>query len=169
MVLDGDTIPMMYLPAVDVFGEFDPEAAERLKRYLKLRRDIIRVYPYARMAAIQLEFVNDSIGKIKSKKAQRKFIKQTERELKDQFASDLKKLTRTQGFLLIKLIDRETGETSYELVKELRGSLQAFFWQSLARLFGSNMKAEYDPLGEDAVIESIVQAIERGEIPVVKK
>lgn len=164
-VYDGDTIPLSYLPVVDVFGEFDPESAERLRRYLKLRRDVIRAYPYAKLAAMQLQYVNDSIPKIRNKRKQRKFIRETEKELKEQFSNDLKKLTRTQGYILIKLIDRETGETSYELVKELRGSLKAFFWQSVARLFGSDMKAEYDPEGEDAAIESIVLAIERGEIP----
>jgi uncharacterized protein DUF4294 len=169
VVHDGDTIAVNYLPAIDIFGDFDPDAAERLRKYLRLRRDVIRAYPYAKLAAAQLKYVNDSIPKIKSKRAQKKFIKKTEKQLKEKFAKDLKKLSRNQGFILIKLIDRETGDTSYSLVKELRGSLNAFFWQSLARLFGSNMKAEYDPEGEDALIESIVQAIERGEISVVKK
>jgi hypothetical protein len=168
-VYEGDTIPLTYLPVVDVFGEFDPESAERLRRYLKLRRDVIRAYPYAKLAAMQLKYVNDSIPKIKNKRKQKKFIRETEKDLKEQFSNDLKKLTRSQGYILIKLIDRETGETSYELVKELRGSLKAFFWQSVARLFGSDMKAEYDPEGEDATIESIVQAIERGEISVIRK
>ena len=166
---DGDTIPLNYLPPIDIFGEFDPDAAERLRKYLKLRRDVIRAYPYAKLAALQLKHVNDSIPKIKSKRARRKFIKKTEKELKEKFSRDLKKLSRSQGFILVKLIDRETGDTSYDLVKELRGSLKAFFWQSLARLFGSNMKTEYDPEGEDALIESIVRAIERGEISVRNK
>ena len=164
----GDTIPFSYLPVIDIYGEFDPEAADRLHKYLKLRRDVIRAYPYAKLASIQLKYVNDSIAKIPTKRARKKFIKKTEKELKELFAKDLKKLTRNQGFILIKLIDRETGDTSYELVKELRGSLQAFFWQSLARLFGSNMKANYDPEGEDALIESIVQGIERGDISILK-
>jgi hypothetical protein len=77
-------------------------------------------------------------------------------------------LTVTQGRILIKLIDRETGNTSYSLVKELRGSLQAFFWQGLARLFGSNLKSEYDANGQDVQIEAIVQQIERGELRVAK-
>jgi hypothetical protein len=131
---------------------------------MKLKRDVLRAYPYARLAAAQLKFINDSISKISSEKAQRKFLKIHEKELKAQFEKDLKKLTITQGRILIKLIDRETGSTSYALVKELRGSLQAFFWQGLARLFGSNLKSEFDKLGEDQLIESIVQQIERGEL-----
>jgi len=80
------------------------------------------------------------------------------------YEDDLKKLTMTQGRILLKLVDREIGNTSYNLVKEYRGSISAAFWQGIARLFGSNMKAEYDPKGEDAEIEEIVQLIEAGII-----
>ena len=76
-------------------------------------------------------------------------MKQVEDELLRDYKDDLKKLTITQGRILIKLVYRETGDTSYELVEELRGKFSAFFWQALARLFGSNLKSEYDPQGED--------------------
>lgn len=164
-----DTIPMVNLPAFEVVAAISPVHAENLKRYLKLRRDVLRAYPYAKVASRTLAYINDSSMNIKSERARKKFIKETEQELKAKFEKDLKNLTYTQGRILIKLIDRETGNTSYELVKELRGSLQAFFWQSLARLFGSNLKSEYDAKGEDAMIESIVKAIERGELRVVTK
>jgi hypothetical protein len=165
----ADTIPMVNLPAYEVVAAIDPLHAENLKRYLKLRRDVLRAYPYAKVAGQMLTYINDSSMHIKSEKARKKFIKETEKELKDKFEKDLKNLTYTQGRILIKLIDRETGDTTYDLVKELRGSLQAFFWQGMARIFGSNLKSEYDSKGEDAMIESIVQAIERGELKVVKK
>ncbi len=168
-VQDQDTIPLVNLPMVNVYGAIDPAQAENLRKYLKLRRDVLRAYPYAKLASQTLFYINDSTMKIKSERARKKFIRETEKELKEKFEKDLKNLTYTQGRILIKLIDRETGNTSYSLVKELRGSLQAFFWQSLARIFGSNLKSEYDPLGEDMMIESIVQAIERGELKVVKK
>jgi len=89
--------------------------------------------------------------------------------LKRQFESDLKNLSISQGRILIKLIDRETGNTSYELVKDLRGGFQAFMWQSLARLFGSNLKDQYDAQNEDQLIESIILQIERGELSVTQK
>lgn len=165
----NDTIPMVNLPVVDIYDAIDPAQAANLKKYLKLRRDVLRAYPYAKLAAQQLKLINDSTAKIKSERARKKFIKETEDELKEKFEKDLKNLTYTQGRILIKLIDRETGNTSYKLVKELRGSLQAFFWQSMARIFGSNLKSEYDAEGEDRMIEGIVQAIERGELQVVKK
>jgi len=165
----NDTIPVVDLPVINVFGAIDPAQAENLKKYLKLRRDVLRAYPYAKLAAQQLKFINDSVAKIKSERDRKKFIKETEKDLKARFEKDLKKLTYTQGRILIKLIDRETGNTSYALVKDLRGTFSAVFWQSLARLFGTNLKSEYDSAGEDRMIESIVQAIERGEIKVIKK
>jgi len=163
-VVNGDTIPIINLAPAEIFASLSPIAAANMKAYLKLRRDVLRAYPYAKLASTQLKFINDSVGKIDSERQRKKFIKTTEKELKNQFEKDLKKLTVTQGRILIKLIDRETGSTSFALVKELRGSLQAFFWQGLSRLFGSNLKSEYDAKGEDALIESIVQQIERGEL-----
>lgn len=168
-VVGADTIPLVNLPVVEVIGAIDPLQAENLKKYLKLRRDVLRAYPYAKLASQQLKFINDSLGNILSERARKKFIKETEKDLKEKFEKDLKSLTYGQGRILIKLIDRETGNTSFSLVKDLRGTFQAFFWQSLARIFGSNLKSEYDAAGEDRMIEAIVQAIERGELKVIKK
>lgn len=165
-IVDGDTIALINMPPVEVIATMSPEAAERMKVYLKLRRDVMKAYPYAQLASTQLKFINDSIAKIPNERARNKFIKATEKQLKNDFEKDLKKLTVTQGRILIKLIDRQTGSTSYALVKELRGSLQAFFWQGIAKLFGSNLKSEYAGEGEDAMIESIVKQIERGELQV---
>lgn len=168
VVIDGDTIPFMTLPVIEVITAADPNRTENLKRYLKLRRDVLKVYPYAKLASRTLKAINDTVSKLPNERARSKFIKQKEKEMKAKFEGDLKKLTFTQGTILIKLVDRETGNTSYELVKELRGSFQAFFWQSLARLFGSTLKSEYDGAGDDAAIESIVQSIEKGEIQVIQ-
>ena len=169
IVDEGDTIPVVNLPVVDILSAFGPDDEEAFKKYLKLRRDVLRAYPYAKLAANQLKIINDSLEKIPSERAQKKYIKATEKQMKEKFEKDLRKLTYTQGRILIKLVDRETGNTSYALVKDLRGGLQAFFWQSLARFFGANLKSEYDPEGEDRMIEGIVRAIERGEIKVVNK
>lgn len=160
----GDTIPLVNLPAVEIIAAFEPLNAEKQRKYLKLRRDVIRAYPYAKLAAQQLKLINDSTLNIKSERIRKKFIKETEQQLKVRFEKDLRNLTYSQGRILIKLIDRETGNTSYELVKDLRGSFQAVFWQGVARIFGSNLKSEYDSLGEDELIEAIVQSIERGDI-----
>ena len=87
-----------------------------------------------------------------------------EKEIMDKFEKSVKRLTITQGIILVKLIDRETGRTSYNVIKDLKGGFTAFFWQGIARLFGNNLKLQYDPLGEDKVMEDIVQGIEAGFI-----
>lgn len=165
-IVNGDTVPLVNMAPVDIVGPLSLEAAENLKAYMKLRRDVLKAYPYAKLASNELKFINDSLAKIPNEKARKQFVKMREKQMKADFEKDLRKLTLTQGRILIKLIDRETGSTSYELVKELRGSLQAFFWQGLAKLFGSNLKSEYDSAGEDQKIEYIVQQIERGELQV---
>lgn len=165
-IVNGDTVPLVNMAPVDVYGELSPEAAANLKAYLKLRRDVLRAYPYAKLAAIELKFINDSIANIPNEKKRKQFIKIREKQMKADFEKDLRKLTLTQGRILIKLVDRETGNTGYALVKDLRGSLQAFFWQGLAKLFGSNLKSQYDAEGEDVQIENIVRQIERGELQV---
>ena len=97
-------------------------------------------------------------------KERKKIIKQAEKEINEEYGNDLRDLTFSQGKILIKLVYRETGSSSYELVAELRGKFRAFFWQAFARLWGFNLKNEYDPEGEDKEIEFIVQMIEAGQI-----
>jgi hypothetical protein len=165
----GDSIRLYNLPDVYIHGALDPTTVDNMQKYYKLRRDIIRAYPYAKLGSATLKMVNDSLAKITSKRDRKKYIKLTENEMKSKFEDELKKLSVSQGKILIKLIDRETGSTSYELVKEYRGFFEAMIWQTTARFFGASMKTTYDPEGEDKVMESIVQAIENGEIPVAKK
>lgn len=168
-IYNEDTIRLYTLPDVFIFGAQDQPTINNLSKYNKLRRDIIRAYPYAMLANNTLKALNDSLNSISSKKGKKKFIKSTEKLMKEKFEAELKKLTISQGKILIKLVDRESGSSSFELIKEYRGSIQALFWQATARLFGSNLKNTYDPGGEDLVMESIVTAIERGEIPVALK
>jgi hypothetical protein len=87
-----------------------------------------------------------------------------EAELRAEFEQDMKSMTVTQGRILVKLIDRQTGHTSYDLVKQLRGSFQAWMWQGVAKVFGNDLKGEYDPEGDDKLVESIVRRIENGEL-----
>lgn len=168
-IYEGDTIPYYSLPAVDIVAFLPRNASEDLKKYIKLRRDVVKAYPYAKIAAAELRYINDSVARMTSEREKKRFIKDQEKIMKDRFERDLKNLTYTQGRILIKLIDRETGNTSYALVKELRGSFQAFFWQGLAKLFSANLKTEYDAEGADKDMEQIVQAIERGELQTVRR
>lgn len=159
--VDGDdTLIIQNLRPVVIFAWKDrPDRKTR-----KLIRNIKKVYPYARLAGIKLRQYNQRLMEAETKKERRKLMKQAEQELKEDYGDDLRKLTFSQGHILLKLIDRETGDTSYELVEELRGKFSAFFWQSFARIFGFNLKRDYDPDGKDKKIEDIVLLIEQGRL-----
>ncbi len=159
-----DTIPMVNLPSVVITSSMSEDAFKRLQAYNRLKRDVKKTLPYAKLASAQLMEMNAHMATLKNERARRKFARESEKKLKDQFGDELKSLTINQGRILMKLIDRETGNNSYDLVKDLRGSFHAFIWQGVARFFGSNMKSGYDAEGEDETIESIIQGIESGEI-----
>ncbi len=161
---DGDTIPNVTIGEVIIFPEKKFKNRYQAWRYRKLVRDLKRVYPYAKMAKNKLDKMEKEFLELETEKERKKYIKTIEKQLMDEFGSELKKLTITQGRLLLKLIDRETGSTSYILLQELRGNFSAVFWQAIARLFGSNLKSEYDPQGEDRIIERIVLLIEHDQI-----
>ena len=169
VVIDGDTIPLYRFDPVYIFATPTFKNKREERRYGKLRRYVVKVYPYAEIAGEMLQEFDDTLKMIKLEYKRKKYIKEVEGRLMNEFEGELKKLTIKQGIILVKLIDRETGNTSYELVKELKGSFSAFIWQSLARLFGSNLKLNYDPYGEDSDIEDIVLRIENGQIPYQKR
>jgi hypothetical protein len=159
-VIGNDTLPVMVLNPYDVIEKPDPKAIKKLNEMNRLFTNVYKVLPYARIAKATLDEINDTIATMSSEHERKVFIKQKEKEMKERFEKELKNLTIDQGRILIKLIDRETGETSYELVKELRGSLTATFWQGMAHLFGSNLKATYDSVGEDRAVEQIIRQID---------
>jgi len=168
-VEDGDTMPTILLPEQRVDGYTSAKARRAAMRYDRMVRNVQKVYPYARVSAQLLQEYEHDLTAIEDGRDQDLYVKLAEAELRAEFESELKDLTVSQGRVLIKLVDRETGHTSFELVKELRGNFQAFVWQGLARLFGNNLKDEYDPLGDEALIEAIVQRIERGELAVTTR
>jgi hypothetical protein len=163
-IVDGDTVIIGDINPVFVYNKLEFKNDREVAKYQRLIRNVKRVYPYAILAKNKLDEVNEHMAKLKTERERKAYIDQVEKEIRDEFEEDLKSMTITQGKILIKLIDRETGNTSYALVKELKGSFSAFFWQSLARLFGSNLKVKYEPLGEDSVVEDIVVKIQKGVI-----
>jgi len=164
VIIDGDTIPNVMIEEVVVFPKLVFKSRRQSRRYRKLVRDVRKAYPYAKYAKRTLDEMESEYDLLKNEKEKKKYIKLVEKKLMDQFGTELKKLTITQGRILLKLIDRETGDTSYELLKELRGSISAVFWQTIARLFGSDLKSQYDPKGDDFLIERVVRLIETGQI-----
>lgn len=163
-IIDGDTVPYYNLSEIHIVAPKFLDAERNKKQWEKLVRNVKKVYPYAKAAGFKLKQYNDALAKMPTEKERKAFLKKAEKEIKEQFGKELEKLTFTQGKILIKLIDRETGNTSYSLVKELRGSFTAFIYQAFARLFGYNLKAKYDPEGEDKPIEVVVKLIEAGQI-----
>ena len=163
IIKDGDTIPFIPLKEVKIYSWRLLDSKEE-RKMTRLMKNIKIVYPYARLAGLKLVEYEDTLAQAPDDKARRKIMKQVEEELDAEYGQELRDLTVTQGKILLKLIDRETGETSYELVSELRGEFRAFFYQSFARLFGLNMKIGYDPEGEDRDIEYIVNLIESGQL-----
>jgi hypothetical protein len=163
-VVEGDTVPLLVLDEVTITPPNTTPAPKNPVRYSRLILDVKKVYPYAVIASVKLKDANDLIAKITDEKEKKKKLKQLEDEMKAQFTDDVENMTYTQGKILLKLIYRQTGVTSYEIVKELRGTFRAVFWQTLARVFGANLKSSYDAAGEDKAIEEIVQKIEKGEL-----
>ena len=163
-VVDGDTLPMLVLDEVTINPPNSSNLTQNTVKYSKLIRDVKKAYPYAVIAGVKLKEYNEMILQTKNEADKKKKLKQAEEDIKNQFTEDIENMTQTQGRILLKLIYRQTGVTSYEIVKELRGSLSAIFWQTIARVFGNNLKLEYDPNGDDKAIEEIVKQIENGTI-----
>ena len=162
--VDGQTIASIKVQEVVVFPKIEFDNRRKYRRYQKLIRDLKKVYPYAQKAKYKLIQMERDFRQIESEQARKQYVKKMEKEIKQEFSDDVKHLTITQGRLLLKLIDRETGNTSYTLLDDLKGSFTAAFWQTVARIFGHNLKAEYEPHGRDYLIERIVILIEHNQI-----
>ena len=158
-----DTIYVVNLSTVNIEAE-GPDYLKNLQAYYRFRFNVIKVYPYARLVAVKLNEMNRVMSTFNSDREKRRYKNSIEDQVRKDFEDQIKKLSINQGDVLIKLIDRETGQSSYELIKDLKGTFNAFFAQGLAKLFGHDLKNKYDSVGEDKTIESIVGQIERGEI-----
>ncbi len=156
-VENGDSIPMIHSLPVYVFSR-----KVDLRRYRKLVAAVKRVYPIAQIAKARMAEMEEELCRLPTKKAQKAYIKQVYNEIKEEYTPVLKHMTRTQGRVLLKLIDRETEYTAYEVLKEFRGGFVAGFWQGVSRIFGQNLKSEYDKEGEDRMIEQIIVYYEAG-------
>jgi len=159
-VVEGERMPWFLIPEVEVTRKRVFRSPEDKARYLRLRYNVMKVLPYARYAQRRYQQLYQELALTHSKREQKRLVKDCEKEIKDMFNREIKNLTISQGAILIKLIDRETGRSSYEVVKELRGSFAAFFYQSIARVFGHNLKNTFDP-EEDFEIENIIRGLER--------
>lgn len=161
-IIDGDTLPHINLPEITVMSKLKFDNKRQVERYNRLVYNVKKALPYARIASKRLLEINNHMASLNTDNEREVYLRLAEKQLFKEFETPLKKLTFTQGRILIKLIDRETGDTSFDLIKEYKGGFSAFFWQSVARVFGSNLKSEYDAAGDDKTIEYIVNQIDCG-------
>jgi len=163
----NDSIVYRKLEQIDVF----PQRGGNLnyRRYARMVAKIRKVYPFAKDAALQLAIYNEKYEQSKSEREKRKYVKQVEKELFSKHEAELKRLTISEGQYLMLLIDRETGNSSYAIIKELKGGVPAVFWQGVAKIFNNDLKKEYDPIYQHYIIEQIVLMIEAEEAQKVQE
>ncbi len=161
-IVNGDTIPVIDLYNVDIVTNFVYRNYRSYELWTRTKYNVKIVYPYAILAAAKLKEYNNVLAKIKDEKTKKLYLRLCEKDLRREFEGELKTLTVSQGKVLMKLINRETGKTTYEIVKQMRGTFQAYFWQSLASLFGNSMKVSYN-IEEDIMIERAIKLVEAGQ------
>jgi hypothetical protein len=163
---NGDTLPSFFL--ADVIIRVDAPAFIKQQREANLQKDrelallrynVYKAYPYALIAANVIKNVDEELAKLPNRKAEKIYLKKVEAELKSKFKGQLENLTMSQGAILVKLINRETGKDCYGIIKDLKGGFSAIVWQSVAFVFNNNLRKRYDPIYEDREIEKVVQEI----------
>ena len=161
IIIGVDTMTYAELETVFVFAKMTEEQKERYRKWTRLRNAVYVTYPYAKKASLIFNDINAHLANITDSKKRKAYIRSRESELKKEFGDPLTKLSVYQGKVLMKLINRETQNTCYEIIKEYKGGASAQFWQSIAWIFGSSLKQHYNPTGEDAEMEPIVQEVMR--------
>jgi hypothetical protein len=161
IIYEGDTIPAKILSLVYVYRPMPRAMRRRFEAMTRLRNAVYVTYPYARKAGIILNDMNVQLAAMNSESDKKDFIKSKEKELKKEFTDPMEKLSVYQGKILMKLINRQTGNNCYDIIKEYRGTFSARVWQTVAFFFGSSLKQPYDAQGDDHDIEVIVQEVER--------
>lgn len=163
-VYEGDTIPYVKLPTVYIFKPLKFKNRREMAKYYKLIRDVKKVLPISKEINRAIIETYEYLQTIPTEKGRQKHLKAVEKELKEQYTPRMKKLSFSQGKLLIKLVDRQTHSTSYELVKAFMGPFKAGFYQTFAALFGASLKKQYDPTGDDALTERVILMVESGQL-----
>ncbi|MDE6046616.1 MAG: DUF4294 domain-containing protein [Alistipes sp.] len=153
----GDSTPLIHVVPVPVFRR-----PIDLRRYRRLVDAVKKVYPIAKIAKAKMSDLEAELLRLPTQKEQKAYIKRVYDEIKAEYTPVLKRMTRTQGRVLLKLIDRETEYTAYEVLREFRGGFVAGFWQGISKIFGQDLKSEYDKEGDDRVLEQIVVYYEAG-------
>lgn len=161
IIYDGDTMELKTLEFVFVYGKISAAQAKENAKYNRLRNAVYVTYPYARRAGAVMNDINAKLVTVTEKEDRKKYIKTREKELKKEFSDPLTNLSVYQGKVLMKLINRETGNNCYEIIKEYKGGITARLYQTVAFFFDSNLKQSYNADSDDATIEKIVKEVQR--------
>lgn len=161
MVMGNEWVPGGILPWYYIRGRMSKEAIKRKQEWTRLRNAVYVTYPYARRAGLIMNEINAKLANMPEGPDRKRYIKSREKDLKKEFADPLQELSVYQGKVLMKLINRQTGNNCYEIIKEYKGGFTARFWQTVAFVFGSNLKQPYDAATSDREIELIVKEVER--------
>ncbi|MBR2860182.1 MAG: DUF4294 domain-containing protein [Alistipes sp.] len=153
----GDTIPLVHILPIRKYAR-KPD----MRRYQRLIRQVKKCYPLAKQARIEMEKMERQLLAVKDKKEQEELAKELQKQLIKQYTPIILKMTISEGKVLLKLIDRETEYTAFQIIKDFRGGFVAGFWQMFAKMFGNNLKLEYEPETKDRVLEQIVTYYEMG-------
>ncbi len=161
IIYEGDTLEMKTLEFAFAFAKLTPAQIKANAKYNRLRNAVYVTYPYARRAGAVMNDINERLVNVKSKNDRKHYIKSREKELKKEFSDPLTNLSVYQGKVLMKLINRETGNNCYEIIKEYKGGVTARLYQTVAFFFDSNLKQSYEADTDDATIEHIVKEVQR--------
>ncbi len=164
-ILGGDSIPHMDLEEIAIMAPVEFKSRREARKYWRLVRNLKRVLPYARVVNTTIAQMEVKLSAALTDKDRRKYIKTVEDSLWSQYEPELRKMTISQGRLLFKLVDKESSQNTYYWIEHYKGSFSAFFWQGVARIFGTNLKSGYDP-GDpnDMMIDQLVKYIDLGYI-----
>ena len=163
-IYEGDTIASLRMPTLYCFKPLNFKNNKQRQQYTRLVRNVKKTLPIAKEVNRAIIETYEFLQTLPDEKARQKHLNAVEKSVKEQYTPRMKKLTFAQGKLLIKLINRETDSSSFELVKAFLGPFKAGFYQAFAAIFGASLKKEYHPEGEDAIVEQIVLLVESGQI-----
>lgn len=163
-VQGGDTLLLVRLHDVHVFPQLVFKNKKQEKFYWRTVRDVKKTLPYAKMIVRDMEYADAQLALIQDKKERRKWWRKFEKQLFRKYEKDFRNMTASQGMMLMKLMDRETDRTGYELIKHYRSKASADFWQFVAKLFRNDLKEGYDGADKDRIVERVITLVEAGQL-----
>ena len=163
-VQEGDTLYLAYLHEVWVYPPLQFKNKKQEKFYWRTVRDVKKCLPYAKSITKDMAYADEQLAKLPDKKAQKKWWRAYERHLFKKYEKDFRGMYASQGMMLMKLLDRETDKTSYELIKQYKSKATADFWQFIAKLFKNDLKDEYDATDKDRITERVINLVEAGQL-----